>query len=107
MKKLDDIIDDWRSTFGCHELEQVAKSVVGFLKSDKPSSNSMIGLWREGLSPGWDKRFGIEDVTENCDVFAAMATLGYFEHVWFPKWCFTVTEKFIERCPTQPYEERK
>jgi hypothetical protein len=107
MKKLDDIIDDWRSTFGCHELEVQAKAIVDFLKSDYPSTHPTVRFFGEGIKPGWDKRFQIADINNGgLEHLLAMASLGYIQHVGMPKWCFTVTEKFIERCPTQPYEQR-
>lgn len=105
--RLEAIIDDWRSTFGLCEFEMLAKSIVEFLRSDTPSKHHLLGFAGYEQGEGWAKRFVIEDVTTNPSVFAAMGMArGYFEHQWFPKWCFVVTDEFIRRCPTETYEAR-
>lgn len=109
---LDDVVDDWRCTFGLYEFEEMAAKIIAFLRSDTPSKHHLLALTRYSLGAydvgvGWTKRFVIEDIDEKGhSVFAGMASLGYFNHEWFPKWCFTVSEAFIERCPRASYEAR-
>jgi hypothetical protein len=100
-----EVIDDYRSTFGVCEFEVIAKSIVNYLKSDKRSSWGLTDIYKKGY--GWEKAFTIKDATDRPDMFAAMCSLGYFQHLWFPKGTFSVTEKFIKRLPLKPYEERK
>jgi len=108
-----DSFEDWASTFGLSEFEKMAMSVVEFLRGENPSKHHLInlrsptGVYAYERGEGWTKRFVIEDINESGhSVFAAMCVAGYFRHEWFPKWCFTVTDEFIERCPLACYKTR-
>jgi hypothetical protein len=109
---LSDKFEDWGSTFGLSEFESLAMGVVEFLKSDTPSKHHLLNLrsamggcyYEQG--EGWEKRFVIEDVTDDSSVFAAMCVAGFFKHSWFPKWSFTVSDEFIRRCPLASYKTR-
>lgn len=108
---LGDKFADWGSTFGCTEFEGMAMAVVDFLRSETPSKHHLLnmrgptGEYAYERGEGWTKRFAIEDIGDYA-IFAAMCAAGYFRHAWFPKWCFTVTDEFIARCPLACYQTR-
>ena len=88
------------STFGVKEFEDIAKSILTYLKSDRRSDYWLIGNKGFDDGDGWKKRFTMNDIQElkqSPSLFAAFCCAGWVKHVWFPKGAFIVSDEFIEK----------
>ncbi len=90
--------DDLLSTFGLSEYEDLALKIIQYIAKGEENERLVKSWYPEAAKlKGAAKPFYIEDVCDNCTLFAMFAASGFVQNAWFPKGTFLISEEFKAR----------